>query len=228
MNVNIDLDRFFALPANVFLMDNKSRVIRFNQNTANLFGLSPDESIGLSYRDFQTLGNWDEAITHSFQRDETYVLKTKNSIESRFEPPIPDLQGKQLYYVSNRMPVFGTRNHTVAVLAISIDITASLILRNSKFKGNHNPIQYSKLAQNLSQFSLTKRQSECLFYLTQGKTFKEIALLMNGISVRTVETYIEQLKLKLNCRNKSELIVMAIEMNFYSLNNANIPSLTFQ
>lgn len=58
--------------------------------------------------------------------------------------------------------------------------------------------------------SLTKRQIEVLKYVLLGYTAKKIALYL-GISFRTVETYIEILKLKFQCGSKGELIENSIK-----------------
>ena len=52
---------------------------------------------------------------------------------------------------------------------------------------------------------LTKRESECLHHLSQGKNRKEIARLMQ-ISVRTVDTHLEKSKNKLSCFTNAELV----------------------
>ena len=52
---------------------------------------------------------------------------------------------------------------------------------------------------------LSKRQMECCSLLLKGKTSKEIAASL-GLSFRTVEFYISNIKIKLNCKNKSDLI----------------------
>ncbi len=49
------------------------------------------------------------------------------------------------------------------------------------------------------------REIECLYYLCFGKTAKEIAKIIS-ISSRTVETYMEQLLVKSNLKNRMELI----------------------
>lgn len=53
--------------------------------------------------------------------------------------------------------------------------------------------------------SLSARQTECLFYLSQGHTYKEIAREMS-ISPRTVEYYIEIIRDKTGCDRKYELV----------------------
>jgi DNA-binding CsgD family transcriptional regulator len=53
--------------------------------------------------------------------------------------------------------------------------------------------------------SLSARQTQCLFYLSQGHTYKEIAREMS-ISPRTVEYYIEIIRDKTGCARKFELV----------------------
>jgi DNA-binding CsgD family transcriptional regulator len=63
---------------------------------------------------------------------------------------------------------------------------------------------------------LSKREQECLKYLLQGKTAKEIGAALS-ISYRTVESYIESIKNKLGCWSKNELCAIAQDLNRYGL-----------
>lgn len=54
--------------------------------------------------------------------------------------------------------------------------------------------------------SLTPRELQCLAPLSTGKTAKEIARILN-IGPRTVETHINNIRLKTGCQNKSELVI---------------------
>jgi DNA-binding CsgD family transcriptional regulator len=62
--------------------------------------------------------------------------------------------------------------------------------------------QYKDTNKNLRD--LSKREIQCLLYFSYHKTAKETARLLD-ISHRTVEAYLENLKIKLKCHNKSEL-----------------------
>lgn len=57
---------------------------------------------------------------------------------------------------------------------------------------------------------LSKRELECVKYLIQGMTSREIGTML-FISKRTVETHLIHLKEKMNCRTKSELIINLIQ-----------------
>lgn len=51
----------------------------------------------------------------------------------------------------------------------------------------------------------TRRETECMICLIEGKTFKAIASTLK-ISIRTVEHYVKNMKKKVGCRTKYELI----------------------
>ena len=51
----------------------------------------------------------------------------------------------------------------------------------------------------------TKREAECMVLLLKGKTINSVASLLR-LSPRTVEYYIKNMKAKLGCRTKFELI----------------------
>ncbi len=82
------------------------------------------------------------------------------------------------------------------------------ILANSRFSSN-------ELENKLSPINLTKRELEILHYVADGYSAKKIGILLN-ISYRTVEKYIENLRLKLNCKNKVVLAITFLKENFHA------------
>lgn len=58
---------------------------------------------------------------------------------------------------------------------------------------------------------LTHRQTDCARLLLQGLRYKQIANELN-LSTRTIESYIEDIKDKLQCQNKTELIIKLTEV----------------
>ena len=74
---------------------------------------------------------------------------------------------------------------------------------------------------------LTEREKQCLFYVFLGMTAKQIARYMS-ISPRTVEEYIEKIKIKYDCDYKQQLIIKALLKGFpiYDFLKTNLKSLT--
>lgn len=63
---------------------------------------------------------------------------------------------------------------------------------------------------NISTF-LSVRQQQCANLLLQGMTAKQIAKELN-LSGRTIEHYIENLKKKLQCKNKAQLLCKLLHL----------------
>lgn len=56
----------------------------------------------------------------------------------------------------------------------------------------------------LGTLILSRREAQCLYYLAMGKSAKETGNLL-FLSQRTVETYLDAIKRKVNCRTKLEI-----------------------
>ncbi len=57
----------------------------------------------------------------------------------------------------------------------------------------------------LNEIYLTQRELECIYWLAQGKSAEEIALLL-GRTQRTIDTHLENIRKKLNCSKMSQII----------------------
>lgn len=65
--------------------------------------------------------------------------------------------------------------------------------------------------------TITRREMDCLRFLVQGFTAKMIARQLS-LSQRTVESYFEKIKIKLNCNSRAQLV----ELVFTALNAHNM------
>lgn len=63
---------------------------------------------------------------------------------------------------------------------------------------------------------LTPRERECLLLLLECKTIKEVAFCLK-LSSRTVEYYLNNAKMKMDCSNKQELLSQALLLKRYGL-----------
>lgn len=90
---------------------------------------------------------------------------------------------------------------------------------------NINANHYT-LNNHQNKYQLTHRECECVFLLIRGKSAKEIGAIL-ALSKRTVESYVENIKNKMNCKNKAEILVEAVLSGYHtylpaSLNQATI------
>lgn len=99
----------------------------------------------------------------------------------------------------------------IICLAIQFDQDAIFPHLLNEISTTH-PISSNHLSSvdSIAAYNLTKRQKECLFYLSRGMTIKQIANKL-ALSPRTVEHYLDVVKDKLGCHSKSQLIAKMIE-----------------
>lgn len=83
--------------------------------------------------------------------------------------------------------------------------------RNEQMKRRKQDVSNSSIKQvytlgdKYKGVYLTQREAECVVQLMRGVTIAEAARVLN-LSPRTVEFYLKNIKVKLKCRKKSELI----------------------
>lgn len=92
------------------------------------------------------------------------------------------------------------------ILNIPIDMRPTFGGLNKAISDNGSCVNFKSNKQ-----LLTVRENQCIEFLSYGFTMKEIAKEMK-ISPRTVEDYLNNLKIKLGVRRKSEIINALIEL----------------
>jgi DNA-binding CsgD family transcriptional regulator len=61
---------------------------------------------------------------------------------------------------------------------------------------------------------LSCREEQCVSWVSLGKTLYEISVSLN-LSVRTIEFYIKNIKSKLRCHTREQLLKMILSSNFW-------------
>lgn len=82
-------------------------------------------------------------------------------------------------------------------------------LKPLKLEAGESTAKHLKLGKNYGSIYLTKREAEVLRCAVLGYSAKRTAKFLN-ISYRTVESYLDILKLKLKCDSKGQLIELVI------------------
>lgn len=65
--------------------------------------------------------------------------------------------------------------------------------------------KYKEIKNIILSFDYESQEIDCINLLILGKTIKEIAICL-GISTRTIELHFENIRNKLNCHTKLELL----------------------
>lgn len=77
------------------------------------------------------------------------------------------------------------------------------------FNGKHRTPAYY-LGGKYGNLYFTKREAESLYYLLQGMTNAQVGQVL-GLSARTIEFYLKNMKLKVGVRTKVELLELVRE-----------------
>lgn len=77
------------------------------------------------------------------------------------------------------------------------------------------------LGQSFPGVCFTQREAQVAFHFTQGLTMTKIAEVL-ALSPRTVEFYVNNMRSKLKCRSKSELVEKIMQSEFLALTDTSI------
>lgn len=138
--------------------------------------------------------------------------------------------GERITVVQNKKAIRDPSTKRIIGIMASMNESSDASLQNFlqgiKNKDNENGQNKNKIKtqyciDEYSQYSLTQRESECLFYLLRGMTAKMISRILN-VSTRTVEKFIEKIKTKMGVRYRTDLIEKAIHDDVMDIVPASI------
>jgi DNA-binding CsgD family transcriptional regulator len=135
----------------------------------------------------------------------------------------PDLLEKFAYYFNEKARALISKSDRILLPPSAVNLEVSTIntiekcyekkhLKINKFLQEinftrHQCINFAKL------YGLSKREIDCLLLVIEGKIAKQISYIL-GLKLRTVESYLENIKLKTNCRTKMDLIIKVFTERF--------------
>lgn len=150
------------------------------------------------------------------------MLPTDWSTFDRSSPKLKEFFGEAQEFGVGRqgltMPIRGT-NGEAAMLSITSDETdrewgklRTNYMRDFQLIANYVHEMVLRVEQvKLTVPRLTRREIECLKWSAEGKTYADIATIL-GISVGTVQSYMEFSRVKLNTLNTTHTVTRALRL----------------
>lgn len=168
--------------------DRKGKYLSVNEYMYNDAGLSKEaDMIGLTDLDLC----WEKQGILFRSNDEKVMRNRKIEI---FIEPSKVISGKEIIFYSYKTPLYVNSKKVLGTMGIAFTLNPPEKINKSC---DSNKIYSNRL--------LSLREKQCLHYFLNGKTAKETAILL-GLSHRTIEEYFNNIKKKLGCQYKRDLL----------------------
>lgn len=199
--IHIKIDDFMKLNnhCNVYYYDLEHRLIDVNENMMNL--LRPyGYKTKMDLQNQVVIQEHKEFVVH--KKENELVIESGHAMQ--FFNKI-NYKNSYLLLVTIKAPTYDDKGKINGVFGISQIISTSTIKETSP----HHKI--------------SDRERQCIFHLVKGKTTTQIAESL-GLSQRTVESYLDNIKNKLGCNSKSMLIDTILQMGLASFDKDSVSS----
>jgi len=204
------------MPVIFGIKDLSSRYRLTNQMTAELLGFrTPGEIIDNELKDEHFRCKAAELAETFYQEDHEAITNCKTKT---YFTKMTLVNGRQTCVLGPKKPYFDIHGNVIGSMFCYVDITNRYIINHDRLveyarncdTNRKNDGQFSfEITKLDSNFNLSVRQQECLFYMLRGYSAKGIACRLD-ISSKTVESHIVELKRKLDCCTKQQVIEKSI------------------
>ncbi|MBA2652262.1 MAG: helix-turn-helix transcriptional regulator [Tatlockia sp.] len=204
----IDFELLNKIPGAIGFKDIYSMYLGGNQFLATTMGFAkPEDIVGMKDRDIKSEM---VAFADQFVREDKEVMLTgeRQHIDiGRYN------DGISRATLSTKKVLLSANQEIIGTVFSRVELKSSLLSKLLDKSVNIKLPQYYTIAKQYGEYNLSKRETQSLFYLIRGYSAREIAQRL-GLSAKTIEYHIEQLKNKLNCSKRSELIEKSIDLGF--------------
>jgi DNA-binding CsgD family transcriptional regulator len=196
------------LPGYFAMKDLGGSYLTCNNNLAAIMKLkSPRQIIGLSDYDLPDFTEENHVI---HQRNDVLSLSGKtvqciHRSSSPYDGSLYNLIKKPL--LNHENTIVGLLYHCMQI--INSEFVNQLFVSDNKMYANTEKPQTYYIGAIENPFRLSSRELECLFFTLRGLTAKQIAEQLS-LSKRSVEFYLDNMKNKMGCITKSELICLGV------------------
>lgn len=200
------------LPGAVFVkrvLQNTSYYSWMNRFTANIMGYHDEtELIGVAESEIPLLTSVAKDLNYY---DQQIIAGDEATFLNVGQYAIPNV----VALLIKKKPLRDSSGSIRSVLAIATPIN-SLVMKKMSLANllENQPSQHHitvyQFLDDFPSLGLTKRESQCFYYLLRGKSAKEIAKILNIVN-RTVESHTRNIKSKLGVHTRSQLYDFAFD-----------------
>lgn len=209
----IQLERMVAkMPGAIYWKDTQGKFLACNDNQTKVLGLKRESMLGKNTIEVGALFGCTEENSIQAHQNSLDVLQT---LTYKQIEEIVTINGKIQTVLSQKSPVITSDGALLGLAGISI-----WAIHRKNFKKTENYLEkitslIQLYVQNIFP-KLSDIELQCLYFLIQRMSFKEIARALN-LSVHAIESCIDHMKHKLDCANRLELIGKAIDLGYVNL-----------
>lgn len=138
--------------------------------------------------------------------------------------PVIDWKKNFSVIINDKRPIYDENNEIIGVISKAKNITGTVYQEIAENCIKLLPSECSRsitIKEKETFVKLSKRQKQCLLLMVKGKTNTEIANILE-LQKRTVEHYIEDLKNKLGCTKRGEIIEESIKKGYINIVPSNM------
>jgi len=206
------------LPGFLAVVNLDSRCIAINQSAAQAFGYSSIEgALGITPKEMRC---------KAVESADAFIEQNEQILQYETPLTLIDIhtyaKDEKKFLLSNKKPFYlqeklaGVIGHAAELTSAKLQQICERLIETDKYFYPTSCKNRSYQINHYSHTSLTSREQDCLSYLVRGKTMKQMAHLMR-ISPRTVESHLINIKEKLHCKTKSDLIEVGILQGYLNL-----------
>lgn len=202
------VENLLKLPMSVYFVNVKSEVQNVSQYCLDFVDLSFKKCYGKTIHDISPCSLSEQVI-----RNDQFILKTNQ--KSFFTEIFEKSTTESYEFLSFKLPWYDLDNRIIGVFGCAINMqeqSVAAFLNQLQelglFLGDQN--LRSKISLQFNQVEMTCRETTIINELIKGKTARSIAESL-GLSKRTIESYTDNIKIKLGVSSKPELIELLME-----------------
>jgi DNA-binding CsgD family transcriptional regulator len=198
------------MPGFIHIVNTEHKIAWANNKVAKLLDFqSADDLIGKDYAHINKI------CKGYLSLEEIQIIKTNTNLVFKSRESFAFItyhryaDGWKLAFCE-KSPLFNESNELIGLINHVTDITNYALIDISRFLFNNDSFNTKAFSYRLedelsNRYLLSDRQLECLFFLLRGKSDKNTAKILH-LSPRTVESYIQEIKFKMQCLTREQII----------------------